>query len=526
MNAKRSNMNSHSTLRFLSAVVLVIVLLLSLLAAGSSEATPGLDGAGKAVAPADVANVALPVTVVFRRWVSPDPSYAGVADTYISLNEPNTNYATSSTMKLHTQGQRERVLVKFDISRIPTTARVLQATLTLFVWYRNQTYRATVYAYKVRRHWTESDATWNGATATTFWSAAGCNDPVYDYDPTVVATTTLNYTNQTYSWDVTSMVQQWVASPISNEGVVLIGEGLNVEYQFRSSDIPAPEQRPSLSVTYEVGPVSPTPTHTFTPTRSPTATQSPTNTPTHTPSPTFTQTPIPSATPTHSPTPLYSPTPTTSPTPTLSPTPTPTHTPVPPPVTQEFRQGVAPVAAYAGVTDTFLSSYRPDTPWGEEDGFRVSNRPSGSERALLRFDLQGYIPANARVTSARLAIFAWSRRTLNGMRISAFDVIRTWDGSVATWNRANPTEMWTIPGCNGVDTDRQGDPVDSRFVYFTNQFYEWDVTALVQRWVANLLTNQGLLLIGYDVDQDVRFRSSEWRVPEQRPKLTVTYQLP
>jgi acetylornithine/succinyldiaminopimelate/putrescine aminotransferase len=36
----------------------------------------------------------------------------------------------------------------------------------------------------------------------------------------------------------------------------------------------------------------------------------------------------------------------------------------------------------------------------------------------------------------------------------------------------------------------------------------------------------GALLIADEVDQDVRFRSSQWRVLAQRPKLTVTYTLP
>lgn len=173
-----------------------------------------------------------------------------------------------------------------------------------------------------------------------------------------------------------------------------------------------------------------------------------------------------------------------------------------------------------------MSSYRPDTIWGSEDTLRISQRSTGSERGLLRFDLHNDIPANAQVLSARLSLFVSSRRTLYGLRIDAYDVARAWDVAVATWRRANPDQTWGIAGCDEVTADRQGDPLDSKFVYFTGQNYEWDVTAAAQRWVADASTNHGVVLIGLDTDQDMRFRSSEWLVSEQRPKLTVTYKLP
>lgn len=509
MNAKMHHAGHRFSILSTASAGLAIMLAFGLLITGTSVAVPRLDPAGKAIPHVDSKSAAVPTTTVFQKWVSPDPYYAGVADSYISLYEPDTNYGTIATMKAHTFSGRERALVKFDISRIPTSARVLQARLNLFLWYRNQPYSATAYAYKVKRHWTETDVTWNKATAAVSWSQAGCNDPLNDYDASSVATTTLNYTQVTYTWDVTEMVQQWVANPISNEGVLIIAEGVSNQFQFRTSDGISPDQRPALEVTYDLSEVTPTLTHTATPTLTPVHT----NTPTLTPSPTATQTPA------------QSPTPTLSPTATLSPTPTPTRTPVPPPVTLDFQQGVAPDPTYDGVADTFLSSFWADIRWGSDESLRVSNKRSGgADRTLLHFDLQGYIPTNAQVLSARLSLFAWTRRTLYGMRISAFEVARRWDVSVATWNRANPDELWAVAGCDGVDGDRQGDPVDSRFVYFTNQWYEWDVTSLVQRWVSNPETNRGLLLIGYDVDQDLRFRSSQWRVPEQRPKLTVTYQ--
>src|SRR4030042_151244 len=115
------------------------------------------------------------VTVTFQELVSPEASYAGVADTYISLYEPSTNYGSLATMKVHSQAQRERLLVKFDISRIPPSTNIVSATMGLFAWYRSQAYRQTASAYRVLRHWNELEATWNAPTTSALWGQPGAN---------------------------------------------------------------------------------------------------------------------------------------------------------------------------------------------------------------------------------------------------------------------------------------------------------------------------------------------------------------
>jgi hypothetical protein len=300
------------------------------------------------------------------------------------------------------------------------------------------------------------------------------------------------------------MVQQWVANPLTNEGVILLGTGQPVEYQFRTSEATGPTQRPLLRVTFTSDVISPTPS--LTPLVSPTSTSTPT--------------------PTDTATPIYSPTITRTPTHTLTPTVTPSLTPTPTPAVRVFQQGVAPDESYDGASDTCISSYWPDWVLHGEESLRISQRSRGAERILVKFDLSQHVPANAQITSAKLSLFAWSRRTLFGMRISAFQVNRDWEATSATWNQASLQQVWGASGCDQVSADRQGESLDSRFVYFINQDYEWDVTASVQAWATNPASNHGILLIADEVDQDLRFRSSQWRVLGQRPKLTVTYTLP
>ncbi len=514
MNRMLSTVKSRNPIARTLALIGFVIVLLALLLSSTSWARSSLNAAGSSV-PALARADEVSTTLVFRKGVSPEPSYAGVADTYIALYEPDRNDGGSATMRLHSsQDGRERILIKFDISRIPTSAVVTEATLHMFVWYRTHPYQVEANAYPVKRHWNESEATWNRATGASFWTQPGCNDPVFDYDPTVVATATLNYTNDFYSWDLTEMAQQWVENPASNEGIVMIPKGLSTQYQVRTSDMPDQTQRPQLVVSYFAEPPTPTPTSTTTGTSTPTLI------------PTFTKTATATASPTPTETPSESPTPTNSPTPTLIPTDTPTATPTATPLYQTFQQEMYPSAGYTGASDTFLSAYRPYTPWYPDDSLRISGRDNGTERVLLRFDLQDEIPTNAQILSAELSLFAWSRRTLFGMRVSVFPVMRPWDVTQATWYKANSGATWDIPGCDKVGSDRLGTALASRFVYFTNRFYEWDVTSAVEDWAANPATNHGLLLIAQDVDQDVRFHSSEWRVGYQRPKLNVTYTIP
>lgn len=472
----------------LAILSLALLLLLSLIANASGQA--------------GAAAVATPTTLVFQDNVSPDVTYQGVADTYLSLYEPSTAYGTAATMRINPNvGGRERGLIKFDISRIPTNATVLEATMYLYAWYWSQPFTLNITAYKVKTHWDEFTATWNKATADQFWNAPGCGDPTFDYDGASGVTRVVGNSREFYEWNLTSMAQQWVSVPVSNEGVVLIADGLSVQYQFRPSEIGSYSIRPYLVVTY-IAEVQ-TPTNTRTSTR--------TSTPTRTATPTVTATS------------QYSPTPTRTATVTPTATPVPTSTPLPPPERRLFQQGRFPTEDYRGASDTYISLYRPDSNWGGQDTLLVNGRDGGSERALLRFDLAGDIPTGARVLSAKLSLYAWSRRTLFGMRVAAYPVVRGWDEFSATWNQASSGSPWDIAGCDGVGGDRLLDWITSRFVYFTSRFYEWDITPLVQRWVDNPGTNAGVLLFGQGVDQELRFRSAEWIVAEQRPILAVTF---
>ena len=504
MNVKACATGSnHRSSKFLALLGLTLVLLFSLIVNSASQ-TVASGPAGQASLQGD-AFAADVTTLVFQWGVNPDIYYTRTSDTYISLYEEDTAWGNLGTMRIHPNVDgRERGLIKFDISEIPSDATVIEAKLNLYAWYWSQAFPLDIKAYRVMKHWAGDEATWHRATAGEFWHTAGCNNTTFDYDPTSFAIATIQPIREFYDWDVTQMAQQWVSDPASNEGVLLVAEGLSTEYQFRTSEVTSGSLRPYLVVTYRPVPPTITPTRTTSPT--PTATHTPTRTRTPTPGPTATNTSTPTITPTR--------------------TPVPTVTPRPTPVLRVFQQGLYPSVNYYGTDDTSISLYRPDAPEGGEDSLRVIGRGTGTERVLVRFDLADQIPAGAHIHSAKLALYAWSRRTLFGIRISAYGTIRYWDEGTATWNNASAYERWAVPGCDEVGTDRQGTLFASRFVYFTNRFYDWDVTSLVQQWVNDPWSNSGVLLVGQNVEQEILFRSSDWRVLTQRPMLTVVYSVP
>jgi len=303
--------------------------------------------------------------------------YTGVVvDTYISANtgEIDTNFSKKGDLKVGEPDHRA-ALLKFDVTAIPTSARVLRATLGICVGTSPGTDGHTntdpieVSAHILRKAWVPGDATtWKRASSVELWGQPGANktegadrdrDSDYmdkrsfrwlkywqDYDTKEWFT----LSDETcYSLDVTEGAREWVQNPQSNHGVILKAlpteEMGSVTITFTSSESAERDmaKRPCLVVTYAEPEIPPASLLTATPTATPRETSTPTLTATHTPTGTPTDTPTATATATSSPvatatatatamaataTTTVMPTPTPTATPTLAPTPTSTPRPM------------------------------------------------------------------------------------------------------------------------------------------------------------------------------------------------------
>lgn len=181
--------------------------------------------------------------------------------------------------------------------------------------------------------------------------------------------------------------------------------------------------------------------------------------------------------------------------------------------TVTFQQGLD---GYAGVADTFISSYTPNGNYGTLN--YLSTHSDGRYRGLIRFDLSS-IPSGVTILEARLELnLYYPSGTFQPMTLKAYPIRRPWNVSEVTWN-----QPWATPGCGDTSTDRAATPAGS-IIISQSGLHRLDVTSAVAGWVADPSANHGLLLISEaPIGMQYNYRASEYTVLTDRPKLVVTY---
>lgn len=225
-----------------------------------------------------------PVVVTFQQG---QDGYSGAADTYLDSWSPSATRGSNTLVRVRGPDVFHGLL-RFDVSRIPPDKPVKAAALSLWLESRSGERALPVEVYPLLRPWSEDQATWTQAAAGQAWGQPGASAPGVDRAATPAATVSLDTVGGFKTFNVTDLVQQWVAHPETNFGVLLRGVGTtNLEYGVASSQSWWLSRRPRLMVVYSQHTPTPTPTATATST----ATGTPTPTSTATPSPTWTATP-------------------------------------------------------------------------------------------------------------------------------------------------------------------------------------------------------------------------------------------
>ena len=133
--------------------------------------------------------------------------------------------------------------MQFDLSSIPSSAAVSEATLRLF--YDDCDFdpdAVDVGTYEVMSSWAESTLSWN--TQPSF--AGSAED--------IVSLTCAGATGVYVEWDITGLVQDWVSVSASNHGVAVkaaveVGDSDRLYADFGAREGPIGEQ-PKLVVSY------------------------------------------------------------------------------------------------------------------------------------------------------------------------------------------------------------------------------------------------------------------------------------
>jgi hypothetical protein len=166
-----------------------------------------------------------------------------MADAHLSANEPATNFGGWSKLYVGHNDTLRPVLAA-DLSGIPTTAEVTQATLYLWVdSFAGGGSPHTLSVHQVLTPWDEATATWR-----TPWSTAGG-----DFDPTAAGSATISSASagQWVTIDLTSLVQGGVTYPSANMGALLQATGESVSrFLLASSEYWDSTKRPYLRITY------------------------------------------------------------------------------------------------------------------------------------------------------------------------------------------------------------------------------------------------------------------------------------
>ncbi len=191
----------------------------------------------------------------FQDGVSPSSSYAGTRDAMIEEDSPSANHGTDTSLSASGDtpsgsGHESYVLLKWDVSSIPTNAVIRSASLTVTVSDKaDQGYDF----YALTRSWTEGQVTWKKADASQGWASNGA-DGAGDRGATSLgvlrAAATGSYT-VTLNPSGLEVVRQWVASPTSNHGVILANKDNDNRLEFRSREYATRTSRPKLTVTWD-----------------------------------------------------------------------------------------------------------------------------------------------------------------------------------------------------------------------------------------------------------------------------------
>ncbi len=231
--------------------------------------------------------------------------------------------------------------------------------------------------------------------------------------------------------------------------------------------------------------------------------------------PTITGTP-PTSTPTMTGTPTF----TRTATRTTTPTPTVTNTGTTPTVTATPR---TIVLRDSYIEDTYLDGELPSQNFYNDGRMKIKY---GNKRPLIRFNLDA-VPAGSQITYAVLEMFTTGDRypsdPVRYLDVQVYGVKQSWVLNETTWNVRSIGSSWQQPGANDTLFDRDATMTTSTIVDQINARYQFDITALVQRWVNSPSQNYGLLMIGEAQSVEYRFYSSDEFNANYRPKLTLSY---
>lgn len=188
------------------------------------------------------------------------------ADSYISGSNTSTKYGSTSELFLTSNTNsksRNNILLKFDLSTIPSGVTINSAMLNLYLsssanLSANSPVPASI--FPVKKNWIEADVTWEKYSSSKSWSSSGALSSSNDYQGSVTALNLPSPGSSTYSagtqlqLDLKSFVNSWLSSSYSNYGVIIFPKystsSSSTTLKLGSKENANTAYRPSLVVNY------------------------------------------------------------------------------------------------------------------------------------------------------------------------------------------------------------------------------------------------------------------------------------
>jgi len=478
------------------------------------------------------------VRVAFQDGVSPAASYSGTRDTKLRSDAATTAFGDANFLEVDA-GPDYASLISWDLSSIPDSASVIEATLVLNV---TNVSTASYQLYSVLRSWDESSATWNEFSAGLPWASPGADGDqdrtrlsLTDIDGPLLGTLRIPLGN-----DGRQIVQDWISDPSSNNGFVVqnfdtADDGLD----FSSREALLPEARPRLELTYGIDSgarLASPPEALFDVnnirgigTGEVELDASPSNLP---------GTAITSwvwdfgdqamgigqtASYSYAAPGAYEIRLTVTDTLGVSDTSTRII------IVDEgeeaqasFQQGMFPLPSYEGATDTKVREDQASTNFGNDVSLFIDGSPLYA--TLMRWDLTAIAPG-VEVTQATIS---YEVVDATSDQYSMYPALSPWVETEATWMISGSGAPWAFEGANGT-SDRGEEPLGvisggelGTVSFDFNQLgREW-----IARWINEPATNHGLVIQNFDGAEDgLDFLSSEAPDERVRPRLDLSYQV-
>jgi type II secretory pathway pseudopilin PulG len=186
------------------------------------------------------------------------PDAAAGKDGWVVSDSTTNSYGVTGEMVLAGGAVKKYFLTQFDLSSIPFGSKILSSKLEIYLGYSlAHDTAATFSVHAMKQGWAEGAGDYYDNGDGVNWATSdGVNGWSFstNHSSSAVDTDIINPAFDGWqSWDIRSLVQQWVAGERANYGVLIKGDDKVDGAGFFSSDYKTAQRRPKLTITYTCG---------------------------------------------------------------------------------------------------------------------------------------------------------------------------------------------------------------------------------------------------------------------------------